>query len=176
MPSPPKSFDAQVVGQLTRQWPLLHFSGSSPFHRKLRRILSICRSIHFCAGKTVKWYIVCDVSTLFTNVSLPAIESSLPFHPGIRAPILLSKGWTSTRRSLRVCNGRPKYLPGNFPILPGKSTSVFDTSVSSHLIGKISVLFRLTLSPKQLPKRFITWVIWCSSVLSGLAKIAASSA
>jgi hypothetical protein len=55
MPNPPSFLGVQVVGQLTRQCPPLTFSGSSPFHRKLLRILSICRSNHFCIGKTVRW-------------------------------------------------------------------------------------------------------------------------
>lgn len=91
IPSPPRSLGAQVDGQLTRQWPPLNFSGSSPFHKKLRRILSICRINHFCVAKTVRWYISCEVKTLFTNVSRPVIDSNLPFHPEIRAPQLVKQ-------------------------------------------------------------------------------------
>lgn len=175
-PSPPRYFGVHTVGQLTRQWPPLTLSGSSPFHRKLRLILSIYFSIHFCIGNTVKWYIGCGDSTLLTSVSLPAMNKSLPFHAGMRPPILSSRGCTSIRLSLRMCNGSPQYLPGNFPILPGKLPSIVEIVVSSQRIGKISVLFRLTLSPEQLPKRLRTCVMWYNSAWSGFAKIAASSA
>jgi hypothetical protein len=48
------------------------------------------------------------------------------------------------------------YFPGNFPILLGKSVSVSETSVSSHNIGKIYVLFKLTLRPEHFPNKFST--------------------
>ena len=54
-PSPPRSLGVHTVGQFTRQWPPLTFSGSSPFQRKLRRILSICLMSHFCTGESVRW-------------------------------------------------------------------------------------------------------------------------
>lgn len=41
MPSPPKSFGVQTVGQLTKQRPPLTFSISLPFHKKLLQYLSI---------------------------------------------------------------------------------------------------------------------------------------
>jgi hypothetical protein len=159
MPRPLRPLGAQVVGQLTKQCPLLNFSGSSSFHKKFLRILSICRINHFCTAKTARWYIGCEVSTLFTKFSRPAMDSSLPFHPGIRAPILSSRGYTSTCRSLRICSGRPKYFPGNFDMRPGMSLNVSSTSDSSHLIGKIFVLLRFTLRPEQSPKKFRTWVM-----------------
>lgn len=91
-PSPPKYFGVQTVGQLTRQWPPLTLSGSSHFHKKLLLVLLICLSIHFCIGNTVKWYMGCAVSTLLTNVSLPAMDIIFLFHPGMRLPILSNSG------------------------------------------------------------------------------------
>jgi hypothetical protein len=57
---------------------------------------------HLSSGKTVIWYIGWDESTVFTNVSLPAEDKNLPFHPGNLAPILSKSGWTSIFLSLRT--------------------------------------------------------------------------
>lgn len=95
IPRPPLFFGKQVTDQLTKQCPPLQNSGSSAFHRKLLLILSICRSNHFWAGKTVRWYIGWADRTDLTKVSLPALESSLPFQPASLFLILSIRGWTS---------------------------------------------------------------------------------
>lgn len=115
----------------------------------------------------------CEGRTLLTSVTLPVEVNIFPFHPGNRAPILSIRGWTSTRRSFHVCKGRPKYFPRKGEIFPRKvgRASVMRSSVQR--MGKISVLFMLTLWPEHFPKISKSWFMWCSSSRSGLVKIAA---
>jgi len=116
------------------------------------------------------------VRTIFTNVSLPAVDNILPCHPGSLAPILSMRGCRSTFRNFLICSGRPKYFPRKLLIFPGKFYRRGVTTTGSTLIGKISVFAILTDRPEHSPK---TWRIFCrlsSSVAFGAAKIAASSA
>jgi hypothetical protein len=105
-PRPPSSLGLDTVGQLTRQCP--PFAFSSPFHRKDLRILSICFLAQAASGKTVRWYVGIDERTEVTNVSRPALFSSLPFQPGNLWPIRSIRGCTCTFWSGLVCNCRPR--------------------------------------------------------------------
>lgn len=118
----------------------------------------------------------CDERTVLIIVSLPAVESSLPFQSGSLAPILSISGCTSILLNLWICRGSPRYFLGKLPILPGKFCRSCDTVVLSKQIGKIAVFEILILRPEQLPKNVKIFSSWSSSTGYGLEKMVVSSA
>lgn len=55
IPSPPRIFGLQDVGQLTSKWPPYTLSGVSPLQRKLLRMRLILRINHLSSWKTIMW-------------------------------------------------------------------------------------------------------------------------
>lgn len=117
-----------------------------------------------------------EVKTDFTNVSLPAEEYYLPFHPGIFDPIFSRRGTQLIFLSLRRCKGRPRYEVGKDAKVLGKFWVMAGTSIFAQAIGRICVLWTLLESPETLPKKFRRDLRFARSWLVGLTNKAASSA
>jgi len=114
IPSPPNFFGRLVLVHRTKQCP--PFASAAPFHKKLRRTLSIRFKAHFFKAKTDRKCTGMEVKTAFTNRNLPALFKSLPFQPGNLAATFSINGCTSTLPSFLKCNGKPRYVQGKLLI------------------------------------------------------------
>ena len=70
-----------------------------------------------------------------SKVSLPALESSLPFHPAILLTSLSTTGWMSSLLSLVKWRGTPKYFTGKEPM--AQQNNLEKLLLSSYVMPKV---------------------------------------
>ena len=131
--SPPNFFGRLVLVHRTKQCP--PFASAAPFHKKLRRTLSICFKAHFFKAKTDRKCTGMEVKTAFTNRNLLALFKSLPFQPGNLAATFSINGRTSTLPSFLKCNGKPRYAREALDRTIEKLHNIWHVYVTDEKIG-----------------------------------------
>lgn len=99
----------------------------------------------------------------FIKVNLPPVESSLPFQDASFLPVLSIRGSHAVKRDILLPKGSPRYVRGKEPTLEWRDLAAFRSQFSRVLMPRISLLWKLTWSPKANWKRmrfFLTFRRW----------------
>ena len=118
----------------------------------------------------------CEVSTALTSVRRPAAERFFPLHVLSFAETLSIHGWKSTRLSLFMDKGSPRYLRGKEVLEAGRPDRTSERLMLLHWIGTTVDLWKFVFRPVVSPKSSRILASIDTSPFVGVTNMTASSA